>query len=208
MRYLAFDYGTQYSGIAVGGDISSSAEPLAPLAMNNGWADDEQLYKLVAEWSPDAFILGMPATPAQAKAEQAKTAQPINLAKRVHSFSAYLTRKFDRPCHFIDERLSSRVMEQKLRSMGLQPQAGTLDSMVACALLHLWLDNKNNNPVAHGDTGAGDGDDTGDGAGNNNEDEAAAPLVAAEPAPAKTTPTDAPMAAGNINDGMKDDLFG
>ncbi|MBE8182583.1 MAG: Holliday junction resolvase RuvX [Candidatus Portiera sp.] len=142
MRYLAFDYGTQSSGIAVGGDISCSAEPLPALTMNNGWADDEQLYKLVAEWSPDAFVLGLPATPAQAA--ESKTSQPINIAKRVHSFSAYLQRKFNRPCHLIDERLSSRVMEEKLKDMGVKAEAGVLDSMVACALLQGWLEQQEN----------------------------------------------------------------
>lgn len=144
MRYLAFDYGTEYSGLAVGGDISTSAEPLPPLAMNNGWANEQQLRRMVTEWSPDAFVLGLPATPTQAREDQAKTQRPMNLAKRVHSFSAYLQRKFAKPCYFIDERLSSRVMEQKLKDSGIQADKGVLDSMVACALLLEWLEQQNN----------------------------------------------------------------
>ena len=124
--FLAFDYGTRRMGIAVGQSITGSATPLKLLAMKNGRPQPAQLDKLVGEWSPAGFVLGMPAGP------QAPT--NVNIARRVKSFAGYLRRRYRKPCFFVDERLSSRVIAARHTNTN---QA--VDSEVAQALLGAWL---------------------------------------------------------------------
>ena len=57
---MAFDYGTQKIGIAVGQSILSSATALAPIKARDGIPDWGTLEKIVAEWQPDHFVVGMP----------------------------------------------------------------------------------------------------------------------------------------------------
>lgn len=147
-KYLAFDYGTKWTGMAVGSELTGGAEALPPLSMENGRADEKQLQKIVDNWQPDGFVLGMPAKPEEAHTNQTETTSPINpinLPKRIHSFAAFLKRKFDKPYYFIDERLSSRVMESNLKSTGAKPSVvqDNLDSLVAQALLCEWLQQRN-----------------------------------------------------------------
>ncbi len=103
--YLAFDYGIRRMGVAVGQTVSRSATALSILLVKNGRPHSEQLDRLVEDWQPAGFVLGLPAEP--------ETQGPINIAKRVRSFASYLTRRYHKPCFFIDERLSSRVIKDK-----------------------------------------------------------------------------------------------
>lgn len=122
--YLAFDYGISRMGVAVGQTVSLSATALEILAAKGGKPQPEQLDRLVKDWRPAGFVLGLPAEP--------KANGRINIAKRVRSFAAYLTRRYHKPCFFIDERLSSRVVRDK-------GYKGYIDSLVAQALLNDWL---------------------------------------------------------------------
>ena len=128
--YLAFDYGTVRTGMAVGEDLTCCAEPLKPLRMKHGWADEEQLADVIIRWQPDAFVIGMPDIPNKHNKGE------INIAARAQSFAAYLNRKFTKPCYFTDERLTSRLMEVKQKE---EKDKVSLDSRVAQALLCEWL---------------------------------------------------------------------
>jgi len=136
--YLAFDYGIRKMGVAVGQTVSRSATALSILMVKNGRPQSEQLDRLVEDWHPAGFVLGLPAEP--------ETKGPINIAKRVRSFAAYLTRRYHKPCFFIDERLSSRVIKDKEYGKKYRESKGHkgyhkayIDSLVAQALLNDWL---------------------------------------------------------------------
>ena len=139
--FLAFDYGTVHTGVAVGQSVTGTAMPLAPLGMKNNKADKTQLDSLITEWQPTGFVLGMPALP---DGDHCR-----NIAKRVCSFARYLDRHYSRSCYFVDERLSSRSLEDtcleermrgdpRVRSIADKTAA---DSRVAQALLCAWLQN-------------------------------------------------------------------
>ncbi len=137
--FLAFDYGTVRTGVAVGQSVTGTAMPLAPLGMKNNKADKTQLDSLIAEWQPTGFVLGMPALP--------DGDHCINIAKRVRSFAGYLNRHYSRSCYFVDERLSSRSLEDTCSEARLpgEPRVraaadqAAADSRVAQALLCAWL---------------------------------------------------------------------
>lgn len=132
---MAFDYGISRCGIAVGEDISCFAQALRPLKMKNGQAQEEELTSLLAKWQPDAFVIGIPLSLSNLKAD--KLPKPkINIADRVIKFADYLKRKFDRPCYFVDERLSSRIVAREQKA---NKDKASLDSRVAQMLLTEWL---------------------------------------------------------------------
>lgn len=147
--YLAFDYGIRRIGVAVGQTISQSATALSILMVKNGRPQSEQLDRLVEDWHPAGFVLGLPAEP--------KTQGPINIARRVRSFAAYLTRRYHKPCFFIDERLSSRVIKDReygghrenRENRENKSHKGHIDSLVAQALLNDWLAQSPQNAPAN-----------------------------------------------------------
>ena len=57
---MAFDFGTQKMGMAVGQALIESATPLALFPMKDGIPDWNQLLKLVKEWQPNLFLVGLP----------------------------------------------------------------------------------------------------------------------------------------------------
>jgi putative Holliday junction resolvase len=57
---LGFDYGTKQIGVAVGQVITGQARELCTLKAQNGVPDWAQVEKLVAEWKPDAIVVGLP----------------------------------------------------------------------------------------------------------------------------------------------------
>ena len=114
-------------GVAVGQKITGSASPLAILTMKNGKPQPQQLNKLVDEWVPDGFVLGMPAEPCEPT--------DVNIVKRVKSFAGYLQRRYQKPCFFVDERLSTRVIKERYKKR-------FVDSEVAQALLGAWFAEK------------------------------------------------------------------
>ena len=57
---MAFDFGTQKMGMAVGQSTIESANPLALFPMKDGIPDWNQLLKIVKEWQPNLFLVGLP----------------------------------------------------------------------------------------------------------------------------------------------------
>ena len=60
--FLAFDFGTRRTGVAVGNSLLREASPLGSVAAE-GDARFEPITRLIAEWQPDALVLGVPCHP-------------------------------------------------------------------------------------------------------------------------------------------------
>jgi len=88
---LAFDVGTRVIGVAIGNRLSGSARALTTLAPGD-WT---RVDALVAEWRPDAFVVGLPLT--LDGGEQA-------MSKRARAFATQLEQRYPRPVHLVDER--------------------------------------------------------------------------------------------------------
>ena len=96
---LAFDFGLKRIGVAVGEPELGTAHPLPAVARFS------QIEKLVAEWKPARFIVGLPV------AERGE--HPF--AKRVQRFARQLEGRFGVPVTQLDERYSSVEAENRLR---------------------------------------------------------------------------------------------
>ena len=95
---FGFDYGTHHIGLAVGQGVTQTASPLTILPAKQGIPNWDTLSKLVLEWSPDRFIVGLPIN--MDETDSPMSARAIKFARR-------LSGRFDLPYEMIDERLSS-----------------------------------------------------------------------------------------------------
>lgn len=123
--YLCFDYGAKRIGVAVGQDLTRTANALATVAVREGRPDWDTLAKLVAEWRPDGFVLGIPST---------ADGRPHAMQPAIERFARRLTGRFGRRVAFVDERLSSYAA-------GTDPQTRNrgIDAVAARYILESWL---------------------------------------------------------------------
>ena len=126
--YLGFDYGEQYTGIAVGQTISKSASPLAIVKTSQVdlWPEIDSL---VAEWKPVGMVIGMPVT-----ADGGITI----IHKRISKFIDQLQQRYQVNTFTIDERLSSYAAADLL-SGTTKRKIPRLDDTAAAVILETWL---------------------------------------------------------------------
>lgn len=128
-RILAFDFGTHRIGVAFGQELIGTATPLAIIPARDGVPDWQTIAKLVEEWQPDAFVVGMPLNMDGSEG-------PIT--PRARKFGNRLHGRFHRPIHSMDERLSSVEAREKLHNSSIKNSIG-LDSMAATLILESWF---------------------------------------------------------------------
>jgi len=133
MRYLAIDYGTKRTGLA----ICDWAETIAsPLAVIEG---QKELLKKIAEVvqteNVEAVVLGLPLNMTGSESSQTKL---------VLKFAEQLKDYLHIPVHFQDERLSSFGAEEKLTSANFtrKKKRKRLDAIAAAEILDAFLEQK------------------------------------------------------------------
>ncbi len=95
--FLAFDFGAKRTGVSVGTRLMRSAQPLGTIAAA-GDAKFEQIAKRIAEWQPDALVVGVPFHPDGASHEN--TLRARKFARQLHG--RYGLKVFE-----VDERYST-----------------------------------------------------------------------------------------------------
>ena len=128
-RILAFDFGTHRIGMAFGQELTGTASPLPILPARDGIPDWLKLERIIDEWQPDAFVVGMPLN-------MDGTEGPIT--PRARKFGNRLHGRFHRPIHTMDERLSTIEAKEKLAQASNKNRIG-LDSMAATLILESWF---------------------------------------------------------------------
>ena len=132
---LAFDYGTKKIGVAVGQSITQTASPLAIIPARDGIPDWGTIEKLIEEWQPGAFIVGMPFN---------MDGSENNMTIRAQKFLQRLSGRFNIPCYSIDERLSSREAKDVRKDMAeahgkVYKKRDAIDSIAAQLILENWF---------------------------------------------------------------------
>jgi putative Holliday junction resolvase len=140
--FLGFDYGGKFIGVAVGSTHSGLAQPLDTVRVSASKAPDwERIARLVAQWRPQALVVGLPLN-------MDGSEQSITRAAR--AFGECLRERYNLPVHMVDERLTTRAAKDVLYAAGV---AGTrhkrrLDKVAAQTILQAFLDDHKDN--AHG----------------------------------------------------------
>ena len=119
--YLAFDFGTRRVGVASGNALTRTATPLRTLAVE-GEARFDAIDALIAEWQPDALVVGVPFHPDGAPHENTLRAQ---------KFARRLRGRHGLPVYEVDERYSTT----EAHALG----AKDADAASACIILEQFL---------------------------------------------------------------------
>jgi putative holliday junction resolvase len=135
---LAFDYGEKRIGVAVGNSLTRSARPLVIVQNRSREYRFEEVGKLIAEWKPDALVVGLPMHPDGTPHEMTQ------LAKR---FGNQLNGRFNLPVTWIDERYSS--VEAKADIRAGNRRADLLDAEAASIILQQYLDGLSDDHEFH-----------------------------------------------------------
>ncbi len=133
MRYLAIDYGTKRTGLAVCDASETIASPYSVLQGQKNLI--QRIGRIVASENIEAVVLGLPLNMDGSEGPQ---------AKRVRAFARQLESQIHLPIHLQDERLSSFGAEAKLGEIGLSKgkKRERLDAIAAAEILQAFLEQK------------------------------------------------------------------
>jgi putative Holliday junction resolvase len=131
---VAFDFGLRRIGVAVGQNVTASANPLAAVRNTDTGPDWQAISNVVNEWHPSRLIVGMPLH---------EDGSPSEMGVPIKAFIAELGR-FELPVEQVDERYSSIEANEVLKSeraMGLRGRINkeAIDSVAAALIAERWL---------------------------------------------------------------------
>ena len=119
--FIAFDFGTKRTGVAVGNRLLGTATPQGSIVAL-GDARFEQIAARLKEWAPDAIVIGVPYHPDGAAHEN--TARAKKFGRQLHG-------RFGLQVFEVDERYSTT----EAHSQG----AKDADAASACIILEQFL---------------------------------------------------------------------
>ena len=130
---LGFDFGEKRIGIAVGETATGIASPLTAIEEEANERRFAAIGKLVDEWKPAAFVVGIPR-----HADGSEHA----VAKLAEKFARRLEARYGVPVTFVDETLSSAIAESELRAARTRSgRKSDVDVMAATIILQSFLDS-------------------------------------------------------------------
>ena len=129
MQILAFDFGTQHIGVAVGQTVTKTSSPLVIL---NVAREGKEIWKtissLIDEWKPDQLLVGKPLN---------MDGTPSEMMKKVDQFFNKLQKISNIPCELVDERLTSFEAKQLIKT---QSKDDRVDDLAAKIFLDNWIE--------------------------------------------------------------------
>ncbi len=131
LTVLAIDFGLARTGVAIGNTVTGGARPLETIQTDQNDARFRRIAELVAEWQPEMFVVGLPLD-----SQGGDTA----LTRRVRRFGNQLGGRFGLPVEFTDERYSSAIAEEALKTG--RDEKARLDAAAAAVILQAWLDQR------------------------------------------------------------------
>ena len=130
---LAFDFGTQRIGVAVGNTFSRSAQPLLTIAEEKNDIRFAAIAQLVKEWQPCALLVGMP------RNEDGTAHELTALCQR---FAHRLSGRYGLPTLLVDERFTSLAASEQLNKRGItgRQQKNLIDQYAAQQIMQAYFD--------------------------------------------------------------------
>jgi putative Holliday junction resolvase len=104
---LAFDFGLQRIGVAVGESELGTAHPLPPLVAASLPGRFTAIERLVKEWKPGLLVVGRPL---------GEDGAPHEMTRRAERFARQLHGRLRLPVELVDERYSSVEVESRMRA--------------------------------------------------------------------------------------------
>lgn len=120
---MSFDFGMKRIGVAVGQKVTQTASGLGVVQAFDGIPKWDYLDKIVLDWQPERFIVGLPINMDGSNSEMSKKAQ---------KFSRRISSRYNIRSEMVDERLTSfeaREHDGKTH----------IDAIAAKIILESWL---------------------------------------------------------------------
>ena len=133
LTFLAFDFGERRIGVALGNDLTETANPLIAIEAINDDGRFAAIAALVKEWGPNAFVVGRPSH---------LDGKPHAMTARCEKFARQLTGRFDRPAYLVDERYTSVDAAHALTGSRLlgQERKRAIDAEAAAQILRRFFE--------------------------------------------------------------------
>lgn len=130
---LAFDFGTQRIGVAVGNTIAASSRPLTTISEEKNDIRFARIAELIEEWQPAALLVGLPCN---------EDGTPYELTALCRRFANRLNGRFRVTTLLVDERYTSAAASEMLNSQGIRGRAqkNLIDQYAAQQILQAYLD--------------------------------------------------------------------
>ena len=125
---IGFDFGSRWTGIAVGQTLTGLASPL-PAIKSNDWA---AIAQLIRDWQPARLIVGLPTSMDGSDDEMTEACK--RFSRRLHG-------RFNLPTELHDERLTTRAAWQIAADSGQRYSKPQIDSLSAVLITESWLES-------------------------------------------------------------------
>ena len=131
---LAFDFGSRRIGVAIGQQVTASANPLGVVKNAANGPDWTHIEALIKEWRPNRLVVGMPLH---------KDGSASETSAKVDLFVQDLGR-FGIPIDSVDERYSSveaqgLLNDERARGIRGRIRKEMIDSVAASLIAERWL---------------------------------------------------------------------
>lgn len=132
---IAFDFGTQSIGCAVGQSVTQTAQALPAFKARDGIPNWDAIKACLDEWKPHYIVVGLPLN-------MDGTDQEIT--KRARKFANRLFGRFGIKVELQDERLTTTEARAEIFARGgvKALNKGKIDSISACLILESWFENR------------------------------------------------------------------
>lgn len=140
MKYIAIDYGTKYTGIAVSDSMGVFAFPKQSIMMTTRKEFFTKLVELIYAESPDALVVGLPVL---------FDGSETLITRQVKNFIKRLKHKIMLPVFLMKEILSSYEAKLDLQAVGYRKNKikSVLDQQAAVRILQSFLDQSESERV-------------------------------------------------------------
>ncbi len=131
---LAFDFGTQRVGVAVGNTLVRAAHPLATIARERTDERFAAIDALIADWRPQRLVVGLPVH---------ADGTPHGMTARARRFARQLEGRFKLPVSLVDERHTTEDAEARLAADGRGGRRARADrdAVAAQLILQAYFDD-------------------------------------------------------------------
>ena len=125
---ISFDFGTYWIGVAVGQTLTRQATPLHAIKSSD-WAAIE---KLIGDWQPQLFVVGLPLN---------MHGEAQEITRRAQRFARQLEGRFHLPVRLVDERLTTREAYLIAIENQRKKSKTEIDCLAAALITESWLEN-------------------------------------------------------------------
>ena len=104
---VAFDFGLKHIGMAVGQEITNTAQTFYSLKAESGEPNWDELDIIVRDWQPKLFVVGNPIN---------MDGSDSVIKEKSDKFSNLIRQRYNIPVELMDERLSTREARERMKS--------------------------------------------------------------------------------------------